>query len=697
MEKNQRKGFKATAIGLAAILAVTTAGVLYAEKDGKTQETQANLQENQTKGETGATLVNNRSLLDENQNIGKEETVYVMAGAGGSVEKIVVSDWLKNPEKKQQLTDRSDLKDIVNLKGEESYSLDMENRKIWEANGNDIYYQGSTDKELPVEMTISYQLDGKNISAEELAGKSGKVTMRFDYVNRQQTSVTVDGREKTVYVPFAMVTGMILDNQKFTNIQVSNGKLINDGDRSIVMGVALPGLQENLDLDREKLEIPDHVEITADVQDFSLMTTMTVASSDLFHELDLENVETLEELKEAIGELKTASNKLVDGASTLQNGTSTLLEKSGELIAGVDKLYEGSETLKEGAASLYAGAEELKEGAGSLNAGTDTLSVGASGLKQGIEQVNQGAESLNQGAEALSAGITQADAGAANLDAGAAQLNGGLEELTQNNETLCAGAKQIFDLLLANGTEQLRAAGLTLPELTMENYGTVLEQIIGQLQQLGQDTAAASVTGLKTQLEHYQNFYDGIQAYTAGVSQVCVGSRDLKNGTAALKEGTAALKEGAAQLQSGTAELKAGTTRLASGSKELAGGVLALKEGSQKLSAGSRALAEGAAALSEGAAELYAGIGTLKDGGGALVDGVAQLNEGALQLSNGMKEFHEQGIRKLADAFDGDIKDLLDRLKATVQASKEYQNFSGISEDMNGSVKFIFRTEGIGE
>ena len=185
-----------------------------------------------------------KSIIDNEVEAGKEETVYVLASADGTINKVIVSDWLKNPKNLDLLEDVSELDNIENVKGYESYKINPDNMKIWEAGGNDIYYQGTTNKALPVDVQISYKLDGKAVSAAELAGKSGKVTIRFDYKNNESQTVLIDGKKETIYVPFVMVTGMVVDDSKFTNITVSNGKVINDGDKSIVMALALPELQE---------------------------------------------------------------------------------------------------------------------------------------------------------------------------------------------------------------------------------------------------------------------------------------------------------------------------------------------------------------------------------------------------------------------------------------------------------------------
>lgn len=249
-------GRKLTAAGLCAALCLTGAGAAFA----KTTDAAEAAQPKKVQTVQASTQ----------QEVCKDETVYVLAGADGSVQKIIVSDWIKNALESDTISDRSDLTDIENIKGDESYTLDENNMAVWDAQGNDIYYQGKIEKELPVNMTVSYKLDGKAISAEELAGKSGTVTIRFDYKNNQYEMVEIDGKREKIYVPFAMLTGMLLDSDTFRHVQVTNGKLLNDGDHTIVVGLAFPGLQENLSISRETLEIPSYVEITADVTDFEL-------------------------------------------------------------------------------------------------------------------------------------------------------------------------------------------------------------------------------------------------------------------------------------------------------------------------------------------------------------------------------------------------------------------------------------------
>lgn len=732
--------------------------------------------------------------------LSKNETVYVIADASGAAKKIIVSDWLKGVDTKGKVKDVSNLKDVKNVKGDETYTVNEDNAYEWAANGDDIYYQGTGTTELPVKLKLSYKLNGKTVSADEIAGKSGKVTIRIDYENTQKEKVKINGKTEEVNVPFLMLSGMILDDDKFKNVEVSNGKAVNDGTRTIVAGFALPGMQASLDIDKDEMEIPDYVEITADTTDFELSTTMTVAMNDIFNDVDFSKVDDkVDELKDSLDELEDAAEQLVDGSSQLYDGIGTLLDKSGTLIEGIDKLYDGAE-------QVNSGAKKLDSGADGLSSGAKTLDDGASKLKNGASQLDGGASQLDSGLATLAGGASQVDNGAASLSSYVATLAGGLGKLSSNSATLNGGAEQVFNTLLSTADTQIAAAGLTADKLTIKNYDSVLEGLISSLsdenaQKLAYNTALETVTAtvnsqkdvirtaveatvrksvteqvlaaaglgmtadqydaavaagqvseevqaqvstavstqmsssavqtaidsnteaqiqslietnmnseevqsqikagvakaqagrkslqaLKTQLDSYNTFYQGVLSYTAGVDQANEGAQQILAGTYTLKDGTGSLVSGAGQLKNGSSSLKSGTSELKSGTSTL-------KDGTSSLKSGVKTLKNGTGSLSNGTTTLLDGIATLKNGGKTLVDGVQQLNDGAMTLSKGMKKFKEEGIDSIVDAANGDVKDIIDRFKAVQKASKKYNNYSGISDDMDGKVDFIYKTDSI--
>lgn len=755
---------KILAICLCAALCLGGAGMAFAQASSKKADDQP--------------VSAAQQAAELQQKISKDETVYVLTGADGSVKKIIVSDWLKNELGSASVADKSDLSDIENVKGDESYTINGDNMTVWDAQGNDIYYQGNIQKELPVGLSVRYYLDGKSVSPEELKGKSGKVTIRFDYENRQYETVQINGVNQRIYVPFAMLTGMILDNDTFQNVQITNGKLVNDGDRTVVVGLAFPGLQENLNLSRDDLSIPDSAEITADVTNFSLGMTVTLACNDLFSQLGDVDLTSLDSTS-ALDQLTGAMDQLLSGSSSLYEGLSTLLDKSGELVSGVEELAQGAAAIKSGADSV--------------------------------------------------------DDGAAQLKAGLADLSSGLNTLSANSEALNSGAKQVFNSLLETAATQIRAKGLNVPDLTIENYAEELNTLIKSLdettvyetalkqvtdaveaqrpvinqkvteavrqqvetkvaavvrQQVTEEVTAAvqqQVTATVTDTVQQQVAEQVIQAaanmskadYDAAVAAGIIPqqTQDAVNAAIQAQMGSEAVQfkiaenvsaqmaseavqskitenidtqisseavqatiteNTDAQLQTEAIQAtiqqqtelqvqKAISENMASdavqsqlkkaseGAQTLialkaslddyntfylglltyTGGVDDAAAGANDLYAGADQLKDGTAQLRAGAAQLYNGVLQLQDGTPALVSGVTQLKDGAMQLSEGLQQFNRDGIQKLVHLLQNDVGDLSARVQATIDVSKDYRSFAGISDDAEGQVKFIYRTDEI--
>lgn len=769
---------RALAVGMSLTIMCSTVGVT-AYSAGAEQNKPAAAQ---STGDASTGAKNTKGTSDSRR-FSKEETVYVIAGADGNPQKVIVSDWIKNPEKADKIKDKSNLTDIENVKGDETYSIDENKMLEWGANGQDIYYKGKSNEQLPVGVSIQYTLDGKPVAPKDLAGKSGKLKMTFTYTNRRFEEVKIGDKKEKIYVPFVMLTGMMLDNEKFTNVNVSNGKVINDGNHTYVAGFALPGLNESLALG-DKLDLPSSVEITADVKDFELATTLTVATNDVFNDIDTSKFDgDIEKLKKKLKEMTDGVNQLADGSSQLYSGLNTLLNKSGDLIEGVNQLYDGANQLQSGAASLDSGA-------GNLESGAATLDGGVSKLQSGVSALDKGAGDLSNGAETL-------DGGVATLKYYIGQLAGGLDQISANSTKLQNGAAQVFKTFLSEADKQIAAAGLKAEPLTIENYSTVLNSLIEQLSEekvskLAYDTAyktvsstvesqrdfirqsveaairkqvtdgvlaaagldmdsdsydaavaagqipddvqlqvskgvAAQMAGmtstidetveakitaaidsnmqseevksqiaqavqqaaagreslkaLKAQLDSYNVFYTGLIGYTNGVDKANSGALEIFNNTVLLKNGSANLAGGAGEIKAGTGQIKSGTSDL--------------KNGSSQLKAGSSQLKAGASRLHSGATQLFNGITSLKNGAGSLISGITQLNNGSQKLDEGMQKFKKEGADAIVKAVNGDVKGLADRFKALISVSKNYKSFSGVSDDMDGKVDFIFKTESI--
>ena len=370
----------------------------------------------------------------------KEETVYVNADANGKVSTITVSDHLVNNEKSDSISDASDLKDIENVKGDETFS-GTGNDMTWAADGNDIYYQGTSDKKLPVDVSFTYYLDGKEIAPEDLAGQSGKVTIKIQYKNNLE-----NGKDTT---PFAMMTGLILPEDKFSNVSVDNGRIIDDGSRSVVLAFGFPGLSDVLDLDTLKqkagdagvddaddFEITDTVEITADVTDFSLDSTYTVALSGAFDDIDFSGFGSLDEVRSSLSDLEDATEQLVEGGSELAEGTSQLSSSYGEMDSGISELQSGIDTAASGVSSYTNGVSQVNSGAQTLASGTSSAASGAQTLANGIN-------TYTAGVGEVAAGVTTLKNGAQQTADGAGTLSSKVGEYADGVASAYEGAKQL--------------------------------------------------------------------------------------------------------------------------------------------------------------------------------------------------------------------------------------------------------------
>ena len=526
-------------------------------------------------------------------------------------------------------------------------------------------------------------LDGKSISASDLAGKSGKVTIRFDYKNNQTVNVKVGDREEKMYVPFAVLTGMLLDNDVFTNITVENGRLINDGDRTAVIGMAFPGLQENLAIDKDRLEIPDHVIITADVKNFGMTNTVTVAVNDVFAKIDTGKAD-VSGLEGSLSELSGAMTKLTDGSSELYNGLCTLLDKSGKLISGINRLADGALTLKNGTASLDKGVCELKAGIGEL--------------KDGLTELDSHSKELNDGAgkvfETLLATVDKqlADSGLTVDSLTTEGYKKALTDLLADPDD--TQKKELIGIADAALNEQLRA--YNVPE---EYYPAVKYMLCERLSE-GMTTEKA-MTEIVTILTHAKMYAADPKTYAAFAPDALALQNAAK--TAAAAQGQAAINglclslaksRLRPQIEAAVAQLDE-YNKFYTGLADYTNGVSDALDGSRKLNTGAADLKKGSAKLNAGAKELYNGILTLKNGAPALTDGITKLRDGSLALSDGIKEFNEKGVQKLIDAVDGDIAGLVDRINATVEAAGSCNNFSGIADGTDGEVKFIYRTDSV--
>ena len=587
----------------------------------------------------------------------KEETVYVITDASGSQKEAIVSDHLCNVNSLDTITDVTELTDIENVKGDEEFKKGSGNQIIWQADGNDIYYQGKTDEKAPVTLNIEYYLDGKKVSGSDLDGKSGDVKIKIKYENNCQ--VTVDGR--SVKVPFVVMTGFMVEDDCFKNVSVSSGKVIDDGEKQVVAVMAVPGLADSLGVSPDKLGFSDEVEITGTAEDFSLEDMMTVVTGNIFEDVDSGELASLD-LDGQIDELDSAATQLAKGASTLYDGIHMLSDKSTALKDGVSKLDAGAQQLNAGASQALEGSQALAAGSAQLSAALDenlgTMKSGAAALYAGSQQVYGGLQQLQA---AMAGNGTAENPGLVNAAGSVAK---GMTDLRDNVGTATSGSVQYLNGAI-QALEKLEAE--ETDETKKAEYDAIISSIknsIGIQQQIAvPETLTSAVTSI----------YNGLSQ----VSGALAGNGTAEN--PGLVAGAKSLQDGIAQLDSGLGAATADTKSLTSSANELA--------------AGASQLADGQTALSSGAKELADGMTQLSNSSVQLIGGIKQLDRGAMELSKGMQQFYEQGIRKIVDLYNSDLKGVTGNVKSVIKAGQQYDTFTQLPDSMSGNVKFIYKTE----
>ncbi len=622
---------------------------------------------------TAKELLKTTTKSDEN---GKEETVYVIEDADGNKDKVIVSNWLKNGDGKDELVDKTNLSDIENTKGDETYTENSDGTITWDAHGNDIFYKGTSNEELPVNVKIAYKLDGKTVSADELEGASGHLKIEFTYENKVSKTTTVNGEKVTLNKPCAVVSGLLMDNDNASNVQVTNGKVINDGDRSIVVGLALPGMKENLDLtdldseDADKIDdlIPESVIVEADITDFSLAGTISVASYDIPTDIDFSKYDSdIDSLKDSADELQDGTDQIVDGAKTLadymkqlKDGTDTLSDGTGQLSSGADSLSSGADQLVSGSGSLSSGADSLASGAGQLSSGLEQL-------KTSVADLPSGANKLYEGAQKLSAALKSGDSSSQDkygVYEAVTAIGQGAEQLKSVLKTIMDGASSIHDgaLALATGAKSGDMS-------SQENYGiyeaaaalgSSLEQTIANLKEklgsaatslgdantYGQSAldAANALAADESLTDEQKLQIQQIQAYLSGDMQTVSG---VQNALAAVDIDTTQINAVIAKIQGGAETIAAGANNIAVGAKSndtSSQDKYGLYEAAAAAYAGAEALSSSASTLaasvdymagSDNMGALVSGLESLNSQSSQLISAVGQLSSGANTLSSG--------------------------------------------------------------
>lgn len=715
MRKLNNKIKKIGAPILAGVLACSTALFYVPQMNAVHADTEKSINENFPE------------MLKTAQTGDKSETVYAVMDADGNTTDVSVSEWLKNEGKSNNLSDYSNLKNIKNTSGDEKMSRDG-NKLVWAAKGKDIHYTGDYDGELPVNVKVSYYLNGTKVSADEIAGKKGNVKIRFDYdIN---DSVKENGYSLTR--PYAIVSAVVLSNDNFTNITVNNGKAVNDGNSTAVVGIALPGMSDNLQID--ELDIPDHVTINAKTTNFEIDGTYTVADSGFMNDVDTTKLDDatgqIDELESALDKLSDASKKLVDGSSKLAKGANKLANSSSQIEEGTETLKDGTESMKTGSKDLKTGTGDLKTGVKDLSDGADKLVTGAQDLSAGTTQMKEGTKALNSSVNGAG-GLAGDNGSAKNLSAGAARVDARIKQMGAQNDKLAKTAKSISDNLDGVNTEKVNAP-------SSADVDSALETAIKAAEASGDQDTINALKNAKEKLGTYEtNVNDTVSSVNTDKQKITTANQKAKamyqSITSSSNDDLKKLQDGADELKAGTQALdtavNVGSTKVPSLSKAVYGlkdgaaqldagvngytdkdgkfhpgallGLKSLQEGIKvdtkdktSLVTGVNKLDAGTTKLAKGAVQVDVGAGKLVTYMGQLTEGAEDLSDGADTLASGMATFNKTGIQKLVSTLkDSDIKSMVNRAKATVDAASDGSFIGGKQDGQSGESKIIFKTD----
>ena len=581
----------------------------------------------------------------------KDETVYVVTESDGRQSDLIVSDHLKNKSGKDKIEDISTLTNIENVKGKEKFKREDDGTLSWYAKGNDIYYQGKTDQDAPISMDIKYYLDGKEVEGADLSGKTGKVKIVINYTNNAEY--------QGIKVPFVVLTGMVLENDTFQNVTVSSGKVIDDGQKSFIVGMAAPGIADNLGISEDELGFGSTVEITGDAKKFAPEDMMTVVTNDFFQDIDMSEL-GVSDLDSQIGQLDNAAKQLVSGTNTLYKGIETLNSSSAALASGVGKLNQGAAKIDENTKAALQGSKDLAAGSQFLSS---QLNSKLTDMEDGVAKLNTAAGAIGQYVAAINAG-----------------LNG---DGTATNPGLVKGADGLV-------------AGMKTAKETLDQGATADQTALAYLEQ--QHTAGtindADYTKLKTLIEGSEEAQTGVSASLdttgklgGGAAKIAAGAKQLQgamagNGT----EKNPGLTNVSGQLTAGVQEMAKQLGAATSENGELSVGLKTLVDGSSELVAGEKQ-------LSDGASELAAGMNELYSKSGLLISGIGQLDAGSKKLNDGMSQFYKEGIGKIVSLYNDKLKGTVNNAGEMVAVGKAYNTFTQVPDGMDGTVKFIYRTK----
>ena len=670
----------------------------------------------------------------------KDESVYVKADAAGTPTEKTVEVVLKKIEGSDPIEDRSNLREIKNTEGNEEYTEAGEGRYLWQNNGEDIHYKGKSDQALPVNVRITYYLEGQEVSAEKIAGKTGKVKIRFDYENNTD-------------VPFMVLSAAMLPADVFSDVEVTNGRLMDLGDQKAVIGFAFPGLMDTLKLvdyePTEEIELPEYVEIEARAEDFALDFTASVVSTGLFEDLEDKDLEDLNKLPDDMDELTDASSEIRDAAQELADGGSEFGDYLSQYFDGLSQLSEGTDSLDQGLTLLSQNISKISEGSKSLQGGLEQIDqslakVDLSALsspesKKASEAAQAALASIGENSAALKEKLTAVGTNLETVQTFVEDVNayiGQVQDLQKAIEELPAPdlaaadyengwTERLNDEAASQAKEKAQEAaddvrdsiieiveGSSFPDdlgLTEEQKAQIITQIV---ESIDENKVTVNEEDIEISLDAaFGEIRDGIQKEAEGQRNTLrdvslkIAEPSVPDLEALSPEKMEEITQIIGNMEQSLAVIGAyaeGMSQTASGLTELSSALTQLKAGVSQLSGGSAQLTKGLGlfekaleAATEGSAQLSSAMKTVSSAGGELGSAFWQLVDGMNEFADGIAEFDEEGIQSLAELAGPEYKDVIRGVRAARDAEHSYTNFSGICDGQKGSVRFIIETEEI--
>ncbi len=753
-----------TGVGVSTVYGQKITAERKAEIEKETEEVKDNLEES----------INDMFSSEESlDNVDKDETVYIITDAAGNAQETIVSEWLKNNDKKKTIDDVSNLSDIENVKGDETYKENADGTITWQADGKDIYYTGTTTEKPPITQKVTYYLDGKEVTPEEIAGKTGKVKIKYEYENNTSATETVDGVDYDVKVPFVVISAVILDCD-CDSLNVTNGRIVSDGNKQVIIGYSMPGLRESLESGGEKvdIDIPESFEVECDAKDFAVTMSLSVAAHNALSSLsdnsiDLGDVNSdMDELSDAMEKLTDGGDKLADGAGDLKDGAKKLNDGTDTLTDGTDALADGAGDLQDGMGTLKSsikkytdGVDKIKDGSKTLADGAKTVDTYVNKLADGytalLDKTESAAKQYKAGADAIFESSEKAQGALASL-IGYESYGAALETIESTTQQMIATTASTLESA-ANGDKTLAGAASSLKSLAKKDYVSAdkagnykiesgfadnvntavatINQVQSAVETAATDalTAAASATDEKTAKQYtkaaatayesagalaaasktlageasafdstksaFDGAADTVASFTADGSKEDIATKVCTYfGYSGAAEALASINQGLADsgvTTDGLSQIAAGADSLATGAGDLAAGLKKLAKNNDALNDGTGKIYNGSKTLATGGKSLFAGARKLSDGVGELYDGTKKLESGAKKLADGITQFDDEAIQKLISAYDGDVKNVVNKLKALEKAGKHYQSFTGLADGKEGTTKFVWRMDGI--